>query len=324
MVENFGSYLKAERELRGVTLEELHAKTKIPIHFLKALEKSQLEKLPEEVFIRGYIRSFAKVIGANEDEMLSAYIDITKTSSTDFDNQSSSNQSSSNQSSSSEDNSSLNIKFIFILIFIVLFLAGTAWGLNILIRKINIDSTKSSSTVLQQTNKIKENLVKGLPNQNLVADDTPTPLTVSELDTKNLAIDPALTIQTSPISLTTKSNLDFENSSDKAMNEDTEEKLKLESSKTQTVSAEDGLSLKLTIKVKNDVWFNIAVDDFPVEDFVVARGTEKIFYGGKQYLLTVGNQNSIDLTLNDIAVSFPSENKEDIVKNFTITSKLIE
>ena len=51
MVEDFGSYLKAERELRGVTLEELHAKTKIPIHFLQALEKNKFDELPEQVFL---------------------------------------------------------------------------------------------------------------------------------------------------------------------------------------------------------------------------------------------------------------------------------
>ena len=296
MVEDFGSYLKAERELRGVTLEELHAKTKIPIHYLNALEKNQLEKLPEEVFIKGYIRSFAKVIGANEDEMLSAYIDITKPSPTDF----------NNPISSSQEPPSINIKFIFILIFIILFLVGAAWGINILIRNINIDSTKPSSAVIQQQkNKIKENTKKSL-------------------STGSLEIDPALTIKTSPSSVTTKPNRDFKDTSAQTIDENTEEKLKLAPSSTKTVSTDDDMPLKLTIKVKNDVWFNIAVDDFPVEDFVVARGTEKIFYGRKQYLLTVGNQNSIDLLLNDVAVSFPIENEENLVKDFTITSKLIE
>ena len=39
MEEDFGFYLKSERELRGVTLDELHSKTKIPIRYLQALEK---------------------------------------------------------------------------------------------------------------------------------------------------------------------------------------------------------------------------------------------------------------------------------------------
>ena len=84
------------------------------------------------------------------------------------------------------------------------------------------------------------------------------------------------------------------------------------------------MPLKLRIKVKNDIWLNIAIDDSPVEDFVLSKGSEKIFYGKNQYLLSVGNQNFVDLTLNGIEVIFPNKNKNDIVKNFVINSKLLE
>jgi len=150
MAEDFGSYLKAERELRGVTLEELHAKTKIPIHFLQALEKNKFDELPEQVFIKGYIRSFAKVIGANEDEVLSTYIDITKTApSTDIKNQIIPKQNSYN----------VDPKFVFILFFIILFLSGAVWGVNTLIRNFNTESKGSSPSVSQQKKiKLKKSL----------------------------------------------------------------------------------------------------------------------------------------------------------------------
>ena len=73
MVENFGSYLKQERELRGVPLEEISSTTKIHIRFLQALEDNRFDELPGEVFIKGYIRSYAKTIGSDVEEMLRAY-----------------------------------------------------------------------------------------------------------------------------------------------------------------------------------------------------------------------------------------------------------
>lgn len=73
MVENFGLYLKHERELRGVPLEEIAEVTKIHIRFLEALENNEFERLPGEVFIKGYIRSYAKVIGFDSEEMVNAY-----------------------------------------------------------------------------------------------------------------------------------------------------------------------------------------------------------------------------------------------------------
>ena len=150
MAEDFGSYLKAERELRGVTLEELHAKTKIPIHFLHALEKNKFDELPEQVFIKGYIRSFAKVIGANEDEVLSTYIDITKTApSTDI----------KNQTIPKQNSYKVDPKFVFILFFIILFLSGAVWGVNTLIRNFNTESKGSSPSVSQQKKtKLKKSL----------------------------------------------------------------------------------------------------------------------------------------------------------------------
>lgn len=70
MVENFGSYLKHERELRGVPLEEISGATNIHIRFLKALEENSFDELPGEVFIKGYIRSYANIIGSDVEEML--------------------------------------------------------------------------------------------------------------------------------------------------------------------------------------------------------------------------------------------------------------
>ncbi len=87
MIENFGSYLKRERELRGVPLEKISATTKIHIRFLQALENNQFDELPGKVFVKGYIRSFAKIIGSDEDEMLNAYDDtMEKLSSTNGEN----------------------------------------------------------------------------------------------------------------------------------------------------------------------------------------------------------------------------------------------
>jgi cytoskeletal protein RodZ len=315
MVEDFGSYLKAERELRGVTLEELHTKTRIPMHYLQALEKNLFDELPEEVFIRGYIRSFAKVIGANEDEVLSAYIDITKTApSIDTNNQNISNQ----------NESTFDPKFIFILTFTILFLLGAVWSINILIRKFNMDSTKPTPTVLQQKqNKTKEEFEKSSTARNLETNDTSTTLEKTELPSKPSVIDPEVTSKKPFNSLSTNPIAAFGNPSAMVKDEDTEEKLKLHADETPTVSTENDIPLKLTIKVKDDVWFNIEVDDSPVEDFLLARGSEKIFYGEKQFLLNVGNQNAVDLTLNGTVVNLPSGNKENIVKNFTITSELI-
>jgi cytoskeletal protein RodZ len=304
MAEDFGSYLKSERELRGVTLDELHSKTMIPVRFLLALENNQFDELPEEVFIKGYIRSIAKVIGAQEYEVLSTYMDIKKTAPSIDTN---------NPSTLDQKHSTLDPKFIFVLSLIILFLSGIAWGINILIHKFNKDSTESIPTLSKQKqSKSKEEPVNNLSAGNGKIDDTSPALTTSELSPTTSAISSKIPIEKSPNNLSRKSAGDLKNLSATVNNED------------PASSTESNMPLKLTIRVKGDVWLNIMVDDSTVESFILTKGSEKIFYGKKQYLINAGNKNLIDLTLNGTAINFQNGNKEDTVTNFTINAQLVE
>ena len=62
-MESFGKYLNQERELRGISLEEISKATKISVSQLKALEHDDLAFLPATTFVKGFIRAYAKHIG---------------------------------------------------------------------------------------------------------------------------------------------------------------------------------------------------------------------------------------------------------------------
>jgi cytoskeleton protein RodZ len=74
----FGEHLKREREMRGVTLEEISAATRIAPRFLLALENEQWDQLPGGVFNRGFIRAIARFLGLDEDTLVSEYALETK------------------------------------------------------------------------------------------------------------------------------------------------------------------------------------------------------------------------------------------------------
>jgi cytoskeleton protein RodZ len=61
-----GQRIRQGREAKGLTLQELHHQTYVPLHHLKALELGQLDKLPEEVFLRGFVRQIGKVLGMSD------------------------------------------------------------------------------------------------------------------------------------------------------------------------------------------------------------------------------------------------------------------
>jgi len=59
--------------MRGVSLEEISAATRISTRFLQALEKENWGQLPGGVFNRGFIRSVAKFLGLDGDDLVSEY-----------------------------------------------------------------------------------------------------------------------------------------------------------------------------------------------------------------------------------------------------------
>lgn len=73
-VLRFGEELRRERLVREITLEEISAATKISVRLLKALEDSDISRLPAPAFTRGFIRSYAIHIGIDPEEKVCAYL----------------------------------------------------------------------------------------------------------------------------------------------------------------------------------------------------------------------------------------------------------
>lgn len=59
--------------MRGVSLEEISAATRISVRFLEALENEQWERLPGGIFNRGFIRSVARFLGLDEEGLVAEY-----------------------------------------------------------------------------------------------------------------------------------------------------------------------------------------------------------------------------------------------------------
>ena len=70
---SFGVSLKRERELRGISLAEISKSTKISVRLLEAIEKDRFDILPEGLFRKSFIKSYAKYLGIDEEQILHEY-----------------------------------------------------------------------------------------------------------------------------------------------------------------------------------------------------------------------------------------------------------
>ena len=72
-MEPIGTYLRRERELRGIALDEVADSTRIPLRLLERLEEGRHAELPGEVFIKGYLRAYARAVGLKADDVVARH-----------------------------------------------------------------------------------------------------------------------------------------------------------------------------------------------------------------------------------------------------------
>lgn len=68
-----GYELKQRREAKGISLTEISDATRIGVRFLQAIETDDYKALPGGLFNRSFIRAYARAVGLNEEDALSAY-----------------------------------------------------------------------------------------------------------------------------------------------------------------------------------------------------------------------------------------------------------
>jgi cytoskeletal protein RodZ len=70
---SLGQALKEEREARNISIEEIASATKIVPRYIEALENDHFDIMPGGFFVKAIIRTYARSIGLNEDEVLAKY-----------------------------------------------------------------------------------------------------------------------------------------------------------------------------------------------------------------------------------------------------------
>lgn len=71
---SFGTWLRRQRDARGIELREIADHTKIGIRYLEALEQDRFDVLPAPVFTKGFLRQYGRYIGLDPDQVVNTYL----------------------------------------------------------------------------------------------------------------------------------------------------------------------------------------------------------------------------------------------------------
>jgi cytoskeletal protein RodZ len=72
-MEPVGQFLRRHREQRRMSLEEIARSTRVPMDSVTRIEADQFDELPGEVFVRGFLKSYARAVGLPVEEVLARY-----------------------------------------------------------------------------------------------------------------------------------------------------------------------------------------------------------------------------------------------------------
>jgi len=75
-----GEKLRQAREERGISVSEVAEQTRISPLYIKAIENDDYKPLPGGIFNKGFVRSYARYVGFDEQEALQDYAEIINTS----------------------------------------------------------------------------------------------------------------------------------------------------------------------------------------------------------------------------------------------------
>src|SRR5262245_30639211 len=74
---DLGSDLRQARERAGLSLSELAARTRIPLRHLLSIEDNDFDKVPPGIFLRSFIRTYAREVRVDPGAAIAEYRSMT-------------------------------------------------------------------------------------------------------------------------------------------------------------------------------------------------------------------------------------------------------
>ena len=71
-----GERLAAERIKKGLSLEDVAGRMHLSTSILEAIEENNFDEITAPIFVKGYLRAYARIVALSEDEMIEQYLEM--------------------------------------------------------------------------------------------------------------------------------------------------------------------------------------------------------------------------------------------------------
>ncbi len=308
-----GQQLKEAREQKGYTLNYVAEVSRIHIGLLEEIEDGKLSNSPGPVFLRGFIRTYAKLVGLDDNALL-------KEAEFGLEKAGTSEKTPSTPPSSGS-------KGPYLLILVVVLLLGGLYLVYFQMQGGEEDVAPASpeptatTTVSTEgeTEESSESSTSTEDSEPSLPSDTETPstedATASTTPDERDASDPVETageMDSEEMDIAESDSTDSDNA---GLSEPTDETAStpaeedgVSETDTAVASAEEG-NLVLTIRGKNSpTWLNVTIDERDAKEVLVLPGEQVVYRAEERYRLTVGNTKEVEVLLNGEVQSMDQRN----------------
>ncbi|MFC1748217.1 helix-turn-helix domain-containing protein [Pseudomonadota bacterium] len=70
---SWGRRLRTERESRNLSIEDISSELRLETHLIQEIEDEDIDRLPSAPFVKGYLRSYARLLGIDEKRIIDGY-----------------------------------------------------------------------------------------------------------------------------------------------------------------------------------------------------------------------------------------------------------
>ena len=269
-METLGGLFQQTRERQGLSLEQIASRTRIQQRHLQALEEEDFASLPAKVFAKGFVRSYARSLGLDEDTALQLFL----TSSSNFYDRTQEEQQHNQVTLQTVDRKRFNWNLVVILFLVI---GGVLFYLlpeqQETLPPLPESETppringKQDEAILEPTPSLEEppaSVSPEAPVDTLLRPSSPsTGITPSPLPPEPQPISPGLSVSPVP----------------------------------KKAAGSDG-SLVLEIEATQLTWVVVQSDDHAPHEALLQPGQQITWKANAQYLLTLGNAAGVVIRLN--------------------------
>jgi len=258
--QSVGTMLRMERERLGLSQAQITEMTRMRTPVVEAIENDAWDSLPPPVFVRGFLRSYAKVLGLSQEVVIGLYAKNFPLESPG--------------QVPHPESSRIRRRRVWLVLLLLVVLAAL-YGVWLSYPSLEVSQgsreaeKKDQEMVLQTSPADKE----GSPVPAQPAVPSPPPVRVVEEPTKKEPAPVQSTIQETP-------------SSPKQIE-----------SPVRDQAGEDGW-LSLTGIVKEKTWIRITIDGKEEKEYLFQPGARPQWRGKEKFYMLIGNAGGIDFDLN--------------------------